>query len=253
MIRRYAVVLAASAALAVSACSASTSAQGDEPIAVLAAASLTTVLPDIEKAWGAEGTGYDLVISFAGSSTIVQQINEGAPADVILLAGEESLAGLVDGPTVGDPTIFTTNSLALAVPASNPAGITSIDDLNPADSAGEGPTLVVCAEQVPCGSASAQMFEQAGFAPEIASFEPDVRSALAKTISGEADAAIVYRTDVTAASDDVRAIDLPDEVNVTNRYPALSVSDSETAMRFIDDLQGETAQNVLTDAGFGAP
>lgn len=253
MIRRYAVVLAASATLAVSSCSASVSTQGNEPITVLAAASLTTVLPDIEAAWEAEGSGYDLQVSYAGSSTIVQQINEGAPADVILLAGEEPLTGLTAHPSISDPTIFTTNSLALAVPASNPADITGIEDLNPASINGEAPALVVCAEQVPCGSASAQMFERAGFSPEIASLEPDVRAALAKTASGEADAAIVYRTDVLAAGDDVSAIDIPDEVNVTNRYPAVRISDSVTGMEFIDDLQGETAQRAFTDAGFGTP
>ncbi|UJH69572.1 molybdate ABC transporter substrate-binding protein [Ornithinimicrobium sp. INDO-MA30-4] len=266
MIRRYAVALAASAALVLSGCSdwvfnggplddPSAEPESRESITILAAASLTTVLPEIEEAWAAEGIDYDLDISFAGSSTIVQQVNEGAPADVILLAGESSLSTLItpDGAPATSPVIFATNSLTLAVPANNPANITSLADLDLAITPNDSPTLVVCAQQVPCGEASEQMFAQAGFSPDIASFEPDVRATLAKASSGEADAAVVYRTDIAAATSDVTAIDIPDDINVTNRYPALAISDNPQAPALIDDLLGDTAQQVLTEAGFGAP
>lgn len=240
----------ASGALVLAGCAGSTQAN---TITVLAAASLTDVLPEIESALAQEGVDYDLEISYAGSSTIVQQINEGAPADVVLLAGQSSLAALNEILATSEPQIFATNQLAIAVPADGTSAISELDALNPGRSAQEPVTLVVCAEQVPCGAGTTELFANAGFAPTIASYEPDVRAVLAKTASGEADAGIVYATDIAAAQDEVVGIDIPDDLNVTNRYPAFTVSDDEAGATFIADLISPTAQSVLKDAGFGSP
>jgi len=253
--RRAAVVPAATAVL-LAACgqegSAGTQSSGDDvsggTVTVLAAASLTDVLTLIEGDFEAANEGVDVEISFAASSTIVQQVNGGAPADVIALADQSSLEPLDQELMVGEPVVFITNSLQLAVPPDNPGEVGALADLASPDL-----SVVVCAEQVPCGNATASLFEQQGLTPNVVSFEPDVRATLSKVALGEADVGVVYRTDVTAAGDRVQGIEIPEDQNVINSYPVVAVSDADLGDRFIDFVLSEGGQGPLTDAGFVAP
>lgn len=215
---------------------------------IVAAASLTDVMSQVESQLERDDPGLDLQTSFAGSSQIVQQVNEGVDADVLLLAGETALNGLDAEAQVAEPVFFATNTLTIAVAPGNPAGVTGVADL-----AGDDVLVVLCAEQVPCGAAAATMFARAGVAPGVDSYEPDVRAVLSKIASGEADAGVVYVTDVSAPSAPVESIDIPDDVNVVNRYPALVVGDSEAGAAVVADLQTPQVQALLAQAGFGVP
>lgn len=246
--RRALAALTAGALLTLTACGPGTQGQQDKHVTVLAAASLTDVFEAIASDFEADHEGVDVELSFAASSTIVQQVNEGAPADVVALAGMRSLEPLSEEHRVGEVAEFTTNSLQLAVPPDNPAGVTGPDDLTQ-----DGLRLVVCEEQVPCGTATATLFDTLGIDPTVSSYEQDVRATLTKVELGEADVGIVYRTDVTGAGDRVRGVDIPDDVNVINTYPILAVSDRVLAQAFVDEVMSARGQRHLADAGFVAP
>ncbi len=219
-----------------------------QTVTVLAAASLTDVFEQIAADFEADHPGVQVERSFSASSTIVQQVNEGAPADVVALAGQKSLEPLGDDRRTTDPVVFTTNTLELAVPSDNPAGVGGTADLE-----ADGIRLVVCQPEVPCGTATTALFDQLGISPEVASYEPDVRATLSKVELGEADVGIVYRTDVAAAGDGVTGVEIPPEDNVVNAYPILAVSDAPLAQAFIDEVMSERGQQHLADAGFVAP
>ncbi len=187
-------------------------------------------------------------LSFAASSTIVQQVAEGAPADVLALAGPGPLDHLPAELRRSEPVVFTTNSLSLAVPPDNPAGVTGVEDLTT-----EGLRLVVCQPQVPCGEATSALLTGLGIDPAVSSQERDARATITKVELGEADVGIVYRTDVAAAGDRVLGIDIPGAVNVTTGYPILAVSDHELAAAFIQEVLSGRGQQHLADAGFVAP
>ncbi len=247
------VALLAAASLTLAACTrdAAQPDNADEPqdaltLTVLAASSLTDVLEPVVDSFEGDHPGLSVRTSFAASSTVVQQVNEGAPADVVALAGESSLEPLEQDRRHGPVSLFATNQLQIAVPVDNPAGIEGLDDLR-----ADGLTLVVCAEQVPCGQATERLFAQEGLQPDVASYESDVRATLTKVELGEADAGLVYRTDVAAAGDRVAGVEIPEERNVVNRYPALAVSDRELAQSFVDHLLSDRVQARLVDAGFG--
>lgn len=251
---RAAAVALAGSALLLAGCSgaagggAGTAGEADRPhtLTVLAAASLTDVLGPVAESFEAAHEDVTVETSFSSSSTVVQQVNEGAPADVVALAGEASLEPLEQERRSGPVALFATNQLEIAVPPDNPAGVTGLDSL-----AEEGLRLVVCAEQVPCGAATLTLFEQEGLSPAVASYENDVRATLTKVELGEADAGLVYRTDVAAAGDRVLGVEIPGERNVVNRYPAVAVSEQELAQAFVDHLLSAPVQDQLVGAGFG--
>lgn len=241
-------VVGVAAVLALSACSGDAGGAQEQTLTVLAAASLTDVLTLVAEDLEADHPGATVDLSFASSSTIVQQVSEGAPADVIALAGPGPLEQLPAELRLGDPVTFTTNSLELAVPPDNPAGITGVEGLTD-----EGIRLVLCQPQVPCGEATTALLGRLGIEPTVASEERDARATLTKVELGEADVGIVYRTDVAAAGERVLGIEIPDAVNVTTDYPILAVSDHELAAVFVEEVLSERGQRHLTDAGFVAP
>lgn len=243
MIRGVA-LLAAGALPLLSGCSG-----GDERVVtVLAAASLTDVFTAIEADLEADDPGLEVRISYAASSTIVQQVNEAAPVDVIALAGTGALEPLEPEYRVGPDVVFATNRLELAVQPGNPAGVQGVADL-----AEDSLTVVVCAAQVPCGAAAQTLFAEQGVTASVDSFEPDVRAALSKVALGEADVAVVYRTDVQAAGERVEGVAIPSDRTVVTRYPILAVSDSQEALAVVEEVLSERGQQHLADAGFGAP
>ncbi|MHA7281948.1 molybdate ABC transporter substrate-binding protein [Arthrobacter sp. TMS2-4] len=223
---------------------------GDGSITVFAAASLTAPFTELAGQFEEAHPGTEVGLTFAGSSDLATQIGEGAPADVFASADARTM-GRVSDLLVGDPVEVATNTLQLAVPPDNPAGITSL-----ADAARPGVRTVVCAPQVPCGAAAARVGDAAGVDLRPVSEESSVTDVLGKVTSGEADAGLVYVTDVRAAGGAVHGIVLPEAAGVPTTYSIATVagsSDARTAQEFVDFASGPSGRSVLTSAGFGAP
>jgi molybdate transport system substrate-binding protein len=221
-------------------------------ITVYAASSLTATFGEIGTKFEAAHDGVKVDFNFGGSSDLVTQIQEGAPADVFASADTANMDKLVGDDLAGaDPQDFASNTLEIAVPPGNPAGITSFQDL-----AKKGLNLVVCAPEVPCGAATQTMADDVGVTLHPVSEEQSVTDVLAKVTSGEADAGVVYVTDVQAAGDDIDGVTFPESDSVVNTYPIAPVEgsdESDLAQEFVDLVLSDTGQKVLADAGFGQP
>ena len=223
---------------------------GGGALTVFAAASLKTSFTEMAKIFEARHPGTTVTLSFAGSADLATQINQGAPADVFASADTRNMeklqeAGLVDG----EPQIFATNTLAIAVPPGNPAGIRSFADLAKPET-----RLVQCARQVPCGAAAATIEQQTGTDVNPVSEESSVTDVLGKVISAEADAGLVYVTDLQSAAGRVEGVPFPEAAGAVNSYPAAVLSnsrDSADARAFLEFIGSPEGQQVLSDAGFG--
>lgn len=217
-------------------------------LTVFAAASLTETFGELEQAFEDEHPDVDVRLSFGGSSRLAEQIVEGAPAGVFASADEKSMTTVTDAKLAADePRIFATNTLTIAVAPGNPEGIKGLDDLRRDDL-----IVVTCAAEVPCGRAAAGVADRAGVELEPTSEEPDVRSVLGKVTTGEADVGLVYVTDAK----DTEAVGIAEAAAEPNRYPIVALSDSEQAAlaeRFAEFVLADAGQQVLRDAGFGAP
>ncbi|KRE67513.1 molybdate-binding protein [Arthrobacter sp. Soil736] len=220
-------------------------------VTVFAAASLKSVFTRLAGEFESRNPGTEVVLSFAGSSDLVTQISQGAPADVFASADSKNMAKLQEQSLVGAPVNFATNTLEIAVPPGNPASITSFADL-----ARPGVKVVVCASQVPCGAAADKIEKATGTALKPVSEESSVTDVLGKVASGEADAGLVYVTDVKNAGDKVEGIPFAEARQAVNTYPIASVGttrNKELAAAFISLVTGGDGQKTLGDAGFGAP
>lgn len=221
-------------------------------ITVFAAASLKVPFTEIAEGFEAEHPGTSIELNFAGSSDLVTQITAGAPADVFASADPSNMeklsaAGLVDG----SPTTFATNTLAIAVPPSNPASIATFADL-----AAPGVKVVICAPQVPCGIATKAVEKSTKTSLAPVSEESSVTDVLGKVSSGEADAGLVYVTDVRASGGKVEGINFPESAAVVNSYPIAPVATSankELGAAFIASVTGAEGRKILADAGFEIP
>ncbi|MGH3691388.1 MAG: molybdate ABC transporter substrate-binding protein [Microbacterium sp.] len=215
-------------------------------LTVYAAASLSGAFDAIGEAFTAENPDVEFSPVYDGSSTLVTQILEGAPADVFASADEANMDKAAD--VAVDPTLFASNTLVIAVPAGNPGGVEALADL--ADV-----TTVLCAPEVPCGAASAKLLSAAGVTVDAASLEQNVTAVLTKVAASEADAGLVYATDVIGR-DDVEVIVPDGAAEVVNHYPIAALSDapnSEAADAFVAFVLSEAGQKILADFGFGAP
>lgn len=225
---------------------------GDTTLTVYAAASLTSTFQQVGEEFEKEHEGVKVDFSFGGSSDLVAQIQQGAPADVFASADTANMEKLTaDGLQAGDPQVFATNTLEIAVPPGNPAGITSFADL-----AGADVDVVVCAPEVPCGTATQKVEDATGTTLLPVSEEQSVTDVLAKVTSGEADAGLVYVTDVTAAGGSVLGVPFPESSDIVNTYPIVALEDSEhpdLAQDFVELVLGETGQSILKEAGFATP
>ncbi|MCP2048216.1 UNVERIFIED_ORG: molybdate transport system substrate-binding protein [Paenarthrobacter nicotinovorans] len=221
-------------------------------ITVFAAASLKTTFTQLAKDFEAANPGAKVKLSFAGSSDLVTQITQGAPADVFASADTKNMTKLADAKLVdGTATNFATNVLEIAVPPSNPASISSFADL-----AKPGVKVVTCASQVPCGAAADAVEKASGVALTPVSEESSVTDVLGKVTSGEADAGLVYVTDVKGAGDKVKGIPFAESDKAVNTYPIATVGSSknkELAAAFVAAVTSDKGRKVLGDAGFGAP
>jgi molybdate transport system substrate-binding protein len=223
-----------------------------QTVTVFAAASLTEAFTSIGQAFERAHPEATVQFSFAGSSTLVAQIKEGAPADVFASADEANMQKAADAGELADrPRIFATNRLIIVVPKGNPKQIASLADL-----AKPGVTLALAAPEVPAGKYASEIFAKASVKPTAASQEVDVRAVLNKVAMDEADAGIVYITDVRAAAGKVEAIAIPDQYNVAARYPIAALKragDATTAKAFVDFVLSPPAQSMLKELGFLAP
>ncbi len=250
--RRVAAVAAvALLALPLAACGGNDDDAKDQTLTVFAAASLTTTFEELEKQFEDDNPGVDVKFSFGGSSDLVAQITEGAEADVFASADTATMEKLVEADLAdGGPQEFATNTLVIAVPPGNPAGVETLQDLTE-----DGLQLVLCAPEVPCGSAAQKVADAAGLTFSPVSEEQSVTDVLAKVEAGEADAGLVYVTDATSAGDKVESIDFTESADVVNHYPIVAVEGSDNAdlaQKWIDLVLGD-GRAVLTAAGFGPP
>jgi molybdate transport system substrate-binding protein len=189
--------------------------------------------------------------SFGGSSTLVAQIQQGAIGDVFASADQPNMQKAVDaGLVAGSPSIFAHNQLEIVVAAGNPKHLAGLSDL-----ARSGLVVVLCAPVVPCGRYAAQALQKAGVAVKPASQETDVKAVVSKVALGEADAGIVYVTDIQAAGAKVQGVEIPAGQNVVADYPVAILKDSQNAplaKAFVSYLLG-AGQQSLARYGFTGP
>jgi molybdate transport system substrate-binding protein len=218
---------------------------------VFAAASLTDAFDELRAAFVEANPDVEVAFNYAGSQTLARQIDEGAPADVFASANAAQMDAVAAANGLsGDPAVFTANLLAIAVEPGNPLRIGGLADL-----ADPGLLLVLPAEEVPAGQYAREALDAAGVEVVPVSLEQDVRAALSKVELGEADASIVYASDVVT-SDAAAAIDIAVEQNVPAHYPIAVLADAPNptaAEAFVTFVLGEVGQEILTSHGFTAP
>lgn len=239
-------------ALAVSAGCGGGGAGGDRTLTVFAAASLTSTFQQLEQEFEAANPGTDVTLNFAGSSTLAQQIDQGAPADVFASADRTNMTKVTDaGNQQGEPVVFATNTLQIAVAPQNPKAVAALADLTRPDL-----RTVVCAPQVPCGSATEKVERAAGVDIRPVSEEQDVKAVLQKVTTGNADAGLVYRTDVAASDGQAHGVDFAQASGAVNEYPITVLRNArnpDLARTWVDFVTGDQGRRVLEEAGFGAP
>ena len=232
-------------------------------LTVFAAASLTDAFQTISKNFSTAHPGVDVVFNFAGSQQLAQQIGQGAPADLFASANASQMAVAIESGRVvsGTEQLFVRNRLVVVTPVDNPAGIATLADL-----AKPGLQIVLATKEVPVGQYALDFLDKAeadgtlgagyrdAVLANVVSYEENVRTVLAKVTLGEADAGIVYRSDVTpTAAEQVQRIGIPDNLNTIASYPIAPLSDSPhaaLAQQFIDYLLSPAGQQILEDAGF---
>jgi molybdate transport system substrate-binding protein len=255
------VVVAAVLGLLLSACGAEPRATAPSPspegstsggaITVLAAASLTEAFTQIGKDFEAVNPGSTVTFSFGSSATLATQIVQGAPADVFAAASPATMKTVTAAGAANTPTDFVSNTLEIAVVKANPHKITRLQDF-----ADESKRIALCAPQVPCGAAAIKAFAAAKIVPKPDTLEQDVKAALQKVASDEVDAAMVYKTDVIAAGEEVDGIAFPEAQQAINTYPIATLKESKNpalATAFVDYVVSPEGQAVLAEAGFAKP
>lgn len=249
LLRSATVVL--TGALVVGGCGSSSDGESDD-LTVFAAASLTDAFGALGDAFTEANPDIEVTFNFAASSELVAQVIEGAPADLYASADLANMDKLVAAGAEGDePVVFATNRSEIIVGPGNPEGIADIHDLARPDL-----VVVTCAIEVPCGSYAAEVFANAGVTVTPKSYEQNVKAVVTKVTLGEADAGIVYATDVTAAADDASGVVIPDDINVVAEYPIAITGESSNAagaQTFIDFVLSNEGQAVLASFGFGPP
>jgi molybdate transport system substrate-binding protein len=246
--------LLAVAALALAGCGGDdggggSGAAGPGELTVFAAASLTAAFTELGERYTAANGGAKVTFNFAGSQALATQIQQGAPADVFASADLPNMDKVKD--LVGTPQNFASNRLAIVVEQGNPKGVEGLADLADPDL-----KVVLAAEEVPAGKYAKQVLDQAGVSVTPVSREDNVKAVVTKVSLGEADAGIVYVTDVTAGGDKVEGVDVPADQNVTATYPMATVKASEApqaAQAFLDLVLSAEGQQVLKEYGFLPP
>lgn len=221
----------------------------DTELLVFAAASLTDAFAAMEEAFEADRPGIDVVVHTAGSQRLAAQILEGAPAGVFASADTAQMDRVVgSGETAGTPAVFARNRLAVAVAPGNPHGLTG-----PADLGRDDLTVVLADASVPLGAYTRELLARLDVEVAPASFELDARAVLGRVAIGEADAGIVYGSDLVGRTD-VAAVPVGEPANVAARYPVVVLDGAGPAGRaFVEFVLSEQGGAILRDAGFDAP
>lgn len=232
-------------------------------LTVFAAASLTDAFGEIGRRFEAANPGVRVSFNFAGSQQLAQQIAQGAPADVFASANRTQLERVIETGQVisGTQQTFVRNRLVVIYPSDNPAGLSALPDL-----ARPGIKLVLAAKEVPVGQYALDFLQRASEVPQytaaysetvlanVVSYEENVRAVLSKVALGEADAGIVYSSDISGESaDQVGRLDIPDELNTIAAYPIAPIATAPNAAlaeRFIAYVLGPEGQQILSEYGF---
>jgi molybdate transport system substrate-binding protein len=218
-------------------------------ITVFAAATLAEPFARIAEDFEHAHPGTSVTLSFAGSSTLAQQINQGAPADVFAAAHPRPMEQVAQAGVNGvEPVTFARATLVIAVPPGNPQQISGLADLTR-----PGVSVALCAEQVPCGIASIEALTAAAVDLVPVTYERDVKAALSKVELGEVDAALVYRADVIHAAGSVTAVEFPEAAQAVNEFQISVLAQAPnptTAVAFVDFVRSEAGVAVLTAAGY---
>ena len=266
--RRFALTIAAVAAVAVAGCSSSTTtsapAASSSPaaapsspaaatgtITVFAAASLKETFTQLGQQFEAAHPGDTVKFSFGASSTLATQITDGAPADVFASAAPKNMETVVTAGDASNPQDFAKNTAEIAVPPSNPANVTSVSDL-----AKSSVKVALCEPKVPCGVVAAEVFKNAGITVKPVTLQPDVKSVLTQVELGNVDAGMVYVTDVKAAGSKVKGVTIPASDNASTSYPIATITSSKEmsiAQAFVAYVLSPEGQQVLAAAGFEKP
>jgi molybdate transport system substrate-binding protein len=228
------------------------SSNDDKKIIVFAAASLKKSFTDIGEQFKTDNPGADVEFSFAGSSDLVTQLTQGAHADVFASADTKNMEKVTKAAlAAGDPVNFASNTLMIVVAPGNPKNINSFQDLTR-----PGLNVVVCAPQVPCGSATQKVEQATGVKLAPVSEESQVTDVLNKVVTGQADAGLVYITDAIGAGNKVTSVPFPEAAGAVNVYPIAVLKASQNAdlaRKFVDLVTGEAGQKILHAAGFAKP
>ncbi|MEV6051768.1 molybdate ABC transporter substrate-binding protein [Streptomyces sp. NPDC052107] len=255
----------AAALMALSACSSSSDAKdttsdkstsaspelsGD--ITVFAAASLKESFTTLGKEFEKQHPGTKVSFNFGGSDTLAASITGGAPADVFAAASPKTMGIVTDKKdAVGTPATFVRNQLEIATLPGNPDKVSSLKDLTKS-----GLKVVLCDKTVPCGAAAQKALDASKLKLTPASYEQDVKAALNKVELKEADAAVVYKTDVKSAAGKVEGVEFPESAEAINDYPIVllkNAPNAKAAKAFIALVQSAEGQKVLGEAGFLKP
>ena len=232
--------------------SSGSSGKGGRTVFVFAAASLTETFTFLGKAFESAHPGVRVKFNFGGSSALAQQITQGAPADVFAAASPATMKMVTDAKdAAAAPKVFVRNRLEIAVPPGDPGKVKALKDLT-------NPRLKVveCAPEVPCGAAATKALAAAKLTVKPVSEEQDVKAALTKVRLNEADAALVYRTDVKSAGGKVQGIDFPEAAQAINDYPIATLAKAPQpalAEQFVQLVLSGQGRSVLTQAGFESP
>ncbi|MEU6546744.1 molybdate ABC transporter substrate-binding protein [Streptomyces sp. NPDC046859] len=249
----------AAALMVLSACSSDDSPSSASPsgkpsgeVTVFAAASLKESFEELGRTFEKDHPGTKVTFNFGGSDALAASITGGAPADVFASASPKTMKIVTDaGDNSGAPTTFVRNQLEIATLPGNPDKVDSLKDLT-----GSGMKVVLCDKTVPCGAAAQKALDAGKLKLTPVSWEQDVKSALNKVVLKEADAAVVYKTDVKAAGDKVEGVEFPESADAVNDYPITLLRESGnpgTAKAFIELVKSPEGQKVLSEAGFLTP
>ncbi len=220
-------------------------------VTVFAAASLTETFSTLGKQFEAAHPGTTVKFNFGASSSLAENINQGAPADVFASASPKNMQQVVDGGGATDSKTFANNVMQIAVPPDNPGNVTQLSDL-----AKPGLKVALCQPQVPCGTVAAQVFENANITVKPVTEGADVKAVLTTVRLGEVDAGVVYKTDVQAAGTKVKGIEIPADQNASTSYPITALTKAPNAAgaaAFVDYVLSGDGEKVLAQAGFAAP
>lgn len=221
-------------------------------ITVLAAASLDNVFTALGKTFEQQHPGVTVKFSFAGSNTLAEQIDQGAPADVFAAANQSTMQTVQKaGNTTGTPTVFVKNTLEIAVPPGNPKNIATLADL-----AKPGVKVAECAAAVPCGSAAVTALKDAGVKLTPVTYATEVTQALTDVETGNVDAALVYHSDILGAGGKVQGVVFSTASDAVNSYPIDVLKGSAnptTAQAFVSFILSSASEQTLLKAGFQAP